>query len=269
MTVAVHEHIERVKLADPQNLAWWEALFTWADNVRETFLFDPRHEQESYRVLLREIAEKSAHQQADALFTAFSTLRAGRFRETLQTSGLRFAVMTRKTMLGPASLQYANLALNIQAPIAARWRSGSVTKMFVSSDFRQDAPNGNADSFVAFYERHRSNSLAQTWFIAHAERATIRPGKPRSLKQLGKIRNAEYRRALVRVYGVKGSGEPVQRDDYGALYLVDDDTRAVFVTCPSTGRQYWLGVPATCETAREAVLWSFDLKPNAELLQEA
>src|SRR5688572_18055070 len=122
MSVAVHEHIERVKQADPQNLAWWDALFTWGNNVRETFLFDPRHTRESYQMLLREAATHSAVNQADALFTTLTTLRAGRFRETIQTSGLRFVVTNQRQMLGPAMLQYAALALNLTPPVVARWR---------------------------------------------------------------------------------------------------------------------------------------------------
>src|SRR5207237_10936963 len=123
------------------------------------------------------------------------------------------------------------------------------------------------------YDAFPSVDIVQQALVMQAPNILPVRGKPRTLAQLGGIRNAELRRVLVAIYGVKAHGDALQRDDYGALYVVDDQTDAVHVTCPSTGREYWLGVPATCETARAGVLWSFGLEhqnaAHLTLLKEA
>ncbi|MGH2367599.1 MAG: DUF6745 domain-containing protein [Chloroflexota bacterium] len=53
----------------------------------------------------------------------------------------------------------------------------------------------------------------------------------------------------------------IHRDDHGTLYRHEpaqgEVVVAVRVVCPSTGRIYLLRVPPTCQTAHEAVAWTF------------
>jgi hypothetical protein len=87
--------------------------------------------------------------------------------------------------------------------------------------------------------------------------------------------NEAVRRDLIEAYpeGLAGylrsSGTvSIQSDETGALVrreLVGEPIVAIVVKCPSTGRNYVLRVPPTVQTAREAVAWTFGLKPDEYL----
>jgi len=94
--------------------------------------------------------------------------------------------------------------------------------------------------------------------------------------------NLETRRVMIeKLYGGMGGfmkfigAEPVHKDETGELFRVqvgrgrNRELAYVHVTDPSTGREYWLRVPPSMRTAREAVAWTFGLneqeyRPAAE-----
>jgi hypothetical protein len=92
-----------------------------------------------------------------------------------------------------------------------------------------------------------------------------------TVKQIDGETNAEVRRVLIERYGqVKflqdGGAEVVHQDDWGTLYRRDmqDDEPLVMVKVVNSTREpdgsyrdYFLRVPPTVRTAREAVAWTF------------
>ncbi len=80
----------------------------------------------------------------------------------------------------------------------------------------------------------------------------------------------ERRRAIVAAVGDRVAdllhATVVQADDYGTLYELPGGQpgqrpmRMVRVVCPSTAAAYWLGVPASCRTAHEAVATTFGMR---------
>lgn len=93
-------------------------------------------------------------------------------------------------------------------------------------------------------------------------------------KAILKIDNVEQKRAMMQLFGLRKfineSGlQPVHHDRYGALYYVHTGVERwnpidayVHVTCPSTKQDYVLAVPSQCETAHEAVAWTFGMVPE-------
>ena len=90
-------------------------------------------------------------------------------------------------------------------------------------------------------------------------------------------RNVAVRRVMMERYGqarfIRDSGaQRVQADDYGDLYRteIEGDEPLVMVRVTNgtpeldgTYREYWLRVPPSIETARAAVAWTFDAKPES------
>jgi hypothetical protein len=81
-------------------------------------------------------------------------------------------------------------------------------------------------------------------------------------------KNAESKRVMIERYGVdkyvRESGmTPISTDDWGTLY--DLGTHRVVRLLNSTlepdgsAREYFRAVPSSCQTAREAVAWTFGL----------
>jgi hypothetical protein len=97
-----------------------------------------------------------------------------------------------------------------------------------------------------------------------------------TVAEIDAAENETYRRDLIEVYrdGLVGylrdsGAQAVQRDDMGELFrreTVGDPVVAVLVKCPSTGRNYVLRVPPTMKSAREAVAWTFGMKPDEYLV---
>ena len=90
-------------------------------------------------------------------------------------------------------------------------------------------------------------------------------------------RNAEVRRVMLELFGVaryieENGLSPVSSDEFGSLYRKpqngDEDlvlVKVVNSTPESDGtyKDYWLRVPPTMRTAREAVAWTFEETPEA------
>jgi hypothetical protein len=86
-------------------------------------------------------------------------------------------------------------------------------------------------------------------------------------------RNAEVRRVMIERLGhdrfiLETGARPLQADDYGALYRIelegDEPLVLVHVTNSTpepdgSVKKYFLRVPPSVRTAREAVAWTFDL----------
>jgi hypothetical protein len=86
--------------------------------------------------------------------------------------------------------------------------------------------------------------------------------------------NAEVRRSMLERYGTERlirdlGAKRTQADDYGALYRVEfeEDEALVMVQLENSTpepdgsfKEYWLRVPPTITTAREAVAWTFGLE---------
>ena len=95
-----------------------------------------------------------------------------------------------------------------------------------------------------------------------------------TLKHIADEENAEVRRILIERFGaeryvVELGATREQADDYGELYRVarPDDSDLVMVRVinstpepDGTSKVYWLRVPPTIESAREAVAWTFGIE---------
>lgn len=97
-------------------------------------------------------------------------------------------------------------------------------------------------------------------------------------EQITKESNSEVRRIMLDRFGTERyirelGAKRVQGDDYGNLYRVElgDDEPLVMVevensTAEPDGshKMYWLRVPPTMKTAREAVAWTFGIERAAD-----
>ncbi len=108
-----------------------------------------------------------------------------------------------------------------------------------------------------------------------------------------KIANVEVRRSLIerhdelngkgsfmRVCGARVLDSAVQpmhigeQDMFNELLMIDlpDDPEermvALRITCPSTGREYFIRVPPDQKTVRGALAWTFDLEPSQYILSQ-
>ena len=93
--------------------------------------------------------------------------------------------------------------------------------------------------------------------------------------------NAEVRRVMVERmtperFLADADARPVQQDDYGKLWRIDlpDDEPLVMVELENSTvepdgstKTYYIRVSPQCQTALEAVAWSFDLKPDDYVLE--
>jgi hypothetical protein len=96
-------------------------------------------------------------------------------------------------------------------------------------------------------------------------------------KQIRDEPNAEVRRVMVERFTAERyirdiGAQVIDHSDYGKLYRADfpDDEALVVVEVENstpepdgTTKMYFLRVPPTIETAREAVAWTFELTPEA------
>ena len=102
--------------------------------------------------------------------------------------------------------------------------------------------------------------------------------RPRTitLSHIRDEQNVEVRRIMLERFGterfIRESGaKPIDASDYGTLYrteMPDDEPLTMVRVWNSTAepdgsfREYWLRVPPTVETAREAVAWTFETSPT-------
>ena len=89
-----------------------------------------------------------------------------------------------------------------------------------------------------------------------------------TVEKIDKETNAEIRRVMVERYGTErflkdGGANIINQDNSGVLYrreIPDDEPLVmVHVQDPSTDREYFLRVPPTTQTARQAVAWTFEM----------
>ena len=92
-------------------------------------------------------------------------------------------------------------------------------------------------------------------------------------EQIDAEKNAEVRRVMIDLYGpdryVAAAGTEIHRDEFGILYrkqVAGDEPILMLKVVNSTPepdgsfKDYWLRVPPTIRTAREASAWTFDMK---------
>jgi hypothetical protein len=98
-----------------------------------------------------------------------------------------------------------------------------------------------------------------------------------TVSEIESERNAEVRRVMIERYGqaeyLKDSGaEQVHSDEFGVLYrkpIADDEPLVMVKVVNSTSepdgtfKDYFLRVPPTVKTAREAVAWTFEKEADA------
>lgn len=92
-------------------------------------------------------------------------------------------------------------------------------------------------------------------------------------KEIIAIPNAEIRRATIEYIGLpkflkKADPEVLDESSFGKLVRIkvpspDEDIVAVYVKDASTSRSYFLRVPPTIKTAKEAVAWTFGFDEEA------
>ncbi len=95
----------------------------------------------------------------------------------------------------------------------------------------------------------------------------LKPQELEPIKVLQEV-NAEVRRVMIERLGMeriaKETGaQVIAKDEKGELLRIeltgDEPLLMVHVICPSTQREYYLRVPPTMTTAKEAVAWTFGL----------
>jgi hypothetical protein len=255
----VLEHQRVIAHGSPSDRAFWQAIFGWAQSVPEVVLVDPVADEARIRHRVLAESEKRTRDGVNRVFGALMTLRHGTIRSTLQGLPLAF----RPNWLLSARHLEAPLSVPTQLEEwSLAWRQGGRPAMLLTERKKWMVEGSAKLDPVAvrqLYDQFPSCSLVQEWFVRVGRRIPKVAGKPRTLRQLGALRNAELRRIVVATYGLTAAGAPLAKDDWGELYPVDAHTKAVHVTCPSTGREYWLGVPAQCQTPKQAVLWTFGL----------
>ena len=132
---------------------------------------------------------------------------------------------------------------------------------------------------------HCANGPAIVWpdgwglWVWHGIRVTqqiIERPETLTVEQIEKEPNAEVRRIMVERFGLErfileSGANLIHSDETGALYrkdLAEDEPVVVVHVVNSTPepdgepRKYMLRVPPTITKAREAVAWTFGLKPN-------
>jgi hypothetical protein len=99
---------------------------------------------------------------------------------------------------------------------------------------------------------------------------------PITIEDIDKEENAEVRRIMIRRYGLEkylddSNAQVIDRDQFGTLYKKssrnDEPLVVVRVTNPTpepdgTHREYFLRVPPHITSAKAAVAWTFDLRPE-------
>lgn len=109
----------------------------------------------------------------------------------------------------------------------------------------------NIERIWALYHEFPESVLAQQMLVACANalrrKGRVIPpmGRPVKLVTLAKLANLELRRVVVEMQGVTLPARALASDATGKLYRVDATQNLLEVRCPSTGRRYLLGVPAT------------------------
>lgn len=160
-----------------------------------------------------------------------------------------------------------------------RWRSWNSSGRF-EFFLRQEATD---EEILLLYNAYPSCTEVRDEFVrrsANMDVLAINQDLRPSLTwaQIGRITNAEYRRALMTVGTVKNYPEPLAVDDEGELYPFSPNVLVLKLTCPSTGRVYHLGVPASVRdqngdlepmrTPRQARRWTLGLPEGAEIMAE-
>jgi len=136
---------------------------------------------------------------------------------------------------------------------------------------RLHALDGPALHFADGFELFAIHGVrVEPWFVTEPERCTV--------AAISEQRNSEVRRVLMERYGTaryldETRAEKVGRDAFGTLYRLpskDGDEPLVLVEVRNatpepdgTTKDYFLRVPPTMRTAREAVAWTFGLDAAA------
>ena len=106
------------------------------------------------------------------------------------------------------------------------------------------------------------------WIINHPEQITV--------DKIENEQNTEIRRVMMERFGydryiIESHAELIHQDQCGKLYCknVPDDEPVVMVNVinstpepDGSKKQYWLRVPPDIKTAKAAVAWTFDVKPE-------
>lgn len=109
------------------------------------------------------------------------------------------------------------------------------------------------------------------WHDVNVPKDVILNPKGITTAQIDGEQNAEIRRVMIERYGqeryIKDSDlKPVQEDEAGMLFRKelpgDEPLVMVRVIDTTTGKPYFLRVPPEMTTAKEAVAWTFDVKPD-------
>lgn len=109
------------------------------------------------------------------------------------------------------------------------------------------------------------------WHDTLVPEDVIKAPEKLTAERINKEPNAEIRRVLLERFGqdrfIVDSGlKPVHEDETGQLFkaeLEGDEPLAMIRVVDATSKKpYWLRVPPTMKTAKEAVAWTFNLKPE-------
>ena len=103
-----------------------------------------------------------------------------------------------------------------------------------------------------------------------------KPLRQLTIAEIDKASNVELRRLMIELYGhsrylMETGAELVDEDEFGQLYRKEiPNDEAIVMLCVTnstmepdgTYKKYFLRVPPSVRTARQAVAWTFSMQPN-------
>ena len=177
--------------------------------------------------------------------------------------------------IGPSNRKKAKIFLNLarQTPLAllldhVAFVSERPLVMQLDENGRLHSADGPALAYSDGYKLY-------SWHGTTVRQALIDNPSSITVQNILKEWNAEVRRVMIDRYGASqflldAGATEVQRDECGVLYrkeLTNDEALVMVKVVNSTPepdgtyKNYFLRVPPTIQTAREAVAWTFDMDP--------
>ncbi len=141
--------------------------------------------------------------------------------------------------------------------------------VFVDEHFRPGNDSGPAITFADDYQNFAMHGM-------HVPRALVESREQLTIAEIDKASNVELRRLMIELYGhsrylMETGAELVDEDEFGQLYRKEiPNDEAIVMLCVTnstmepdgTYKKYFLRVPPSVRTARQAVAWTFSMQPN-------
>lgn len=141
--------------------------------------------------------------------------------------------------------------------------------VFLDEHFRPGNDSGPAITFADDYQNFAMHGM-------NVPRSLVENRERLTLEEIDKATNIELRRLMIELYGhsrymMDSGAELINEDEFGQLFRKEiPNDEAIVMLCvinstmepDGTYKKYFLRVPPSVRTAREAVAWTFSLQPN-------